>query len=197
MTGVVVHQEAVSAAGCVTLIDTYNACAPYSAHSDQHRNPVVAWPAARMDSVGNTAMIAAVRRCQTLTATAFEQQLYPETAILAALGDGQGHVAHADNEQLTDGAWVPNHTPQRDFAGILYLNSAFTGGQLRFPDRGREHQPIEGMYVTFPCTRDFVHEVTPVGQGRRYSLAVWFTTRPEHASSPLRWALGEAGAQHG
>ena len=50
---------------------------------------------------------------------------------------GDRHVRHADRERRTaDGGWEPNHTPYRDYTGIVYLNSEnahFSGGVLRPP----------------------------------------------------------------
>jgi len=177
----------IDARTCGLLVDAYDSCAPYSMARDQHGNPIVHWSHPYLSGSAATTVLEAVRRCQRLTAGAFHlEPLYPETVLLAALSDGQGHVAHADNERRIGDEWVPNHTPQRNFAGILYLNSGFEGGELRFEgDEPRIFRPAEGLYVSFPCDRHFVHEVTPVERGRRYSLALWYTRLYESANHRL------------
>lgn len=179
---------------CAQFAEAYDACARPSALTDHHGNPLVNWNEARLTEATASAILTTIGRLRDVTAAAFaESALHPETALIARLNDGQGHIAHADNEQLVNGRWVANHTPHRDYVGLLYLNSDFTGGELRFPGNPVESpvRPEEGLYVSFPCTRDFLHEVTEVERGRRYTLAVWFTRRLEHADVALSWLVGE------
>lgn len=177
---------------CSLLMNAYDLCAPYSSFHDQHGNPLIQWSDQHMNPAATIAFISAVKRCYRLTEQAFQcQRIYPETAILAVLGEGQGHEAHADNEKLIGGMWVPNHTPNRHFAGILYLNSNLGGGELYFTDRSGLIQPNEGLYVSFPCNRNFVHEVKSVSYGRRFSVALWFTTKRHYANFPLLYTIDE------
>ena len=113
--------------------------------------------------------------------------LYIEYTLLSAMSAGDRHVMHADREmQRSDGRWVPNHTPHREYTGIVYLNSMgshFTGGMLSFGELGEEIMPLAGRLVAFGCDRRYRHEVTPVSAGTRYSLACWLTSsspRAEH-----------------
>jgi 2OG-Fe(II) oxygenase superfamily len=114
-----------------------------------------------------------------------EQPLYPEYTVLSAMRVGDRHTRHADRERRTaDGGWEPNHTPYRDYTGIVYLNtqgSQFSGGLLLFPGLGREIRPRSGQLVAFGCDRRYEHEVTPVGAGARYSMSSWFTSFPARA----------------
>jgi predicted 2-oxoglutarate/Fe(II)-dependent dioxygenase YbiX len=91
------------------------------------------------------------------------------------------HIAHADNERIEHGRWVPNHTPQRDYTGLAYLNDDFTGGELVFPDLDVVIVPKAGLLVVFPSDHEFVHAVPKVLSGKRYSLPVWFTVNPAKA----------------
>jgi hypothetical protein len=101
--------------------------------------------------------------------------LFIESLFLAALLKGGFHEAHADNERYVRDKWVPNHTPQRDYTAILYLNSDFGGGELCFPQHNLSISPNRGSLVAFPCTGDFIHAVHRVSRGIRYSMPVWFT----------------------
>lgn len=98
-----------------------------------------------------------------------------ESLFLAALREGGFHDAHADNEKYVSGKWMPNHTPQRDYTAIVYLNSDFSGGDLWFPQHNVCISPKCGLLVAFPSSGDFVHGVDRVSRGTRYSLPVWFT----------------------
>lgn len=112
-------------------------------------------------------------------------ETFVEWIGVAGLGVGGYHTPHADNAKLAEDGrtWVPNHTPQRSFSSLLYLNRDFEGGDLQFinPRSGkvlRSIRPTTGLLVAFPSTKDFVHQVTPVTSGVRYSMPVWFTQDP-------------------
>jgi len=108
-------------------------------------------------------------------------ELFVEAFFIACLLSGDSHIAHADNEQRKRGRWVPNHTPQRDYTGLAYLNDNFTGGELVFPDREVVIIPKPGLLVGFPSNHKFVHAVPKVRSGKRYSLPIWFTVDPAKA----------------
>ena len=55
---------------------------------------------------------------------------------------------------------------QRGITAILYLNSNFAGGEIRFPKQGLELRPSAGLLVIFPSNRNFPHEVKPILRGR-------------------------------
>jgi hypothetical protein len=101
--------------------------------------------------------------------------LFVESVFIACLLPGDSHIPHADNERREHGRWLPNHTPQRDYTGLVYLNDNFTGGELVFPDRDVVIIPKPGLFVGFPSNHKFVHAVPNVLSGKRYSLPVWFT----------------------
>jgi hypothetical protein len=111
-----------------------------------------------------------------------ESPLYVESTLLSAMHLGDRHSLHADRELLSEGgSWVPNHTPYRDYTGIIYLNSMdrdFSGGLLRFSELDVSIMPITGRLVAFECDRRYRHEVTEVIAGTRYSLSCWLTSSP-------------------
>ncbi|PYN82814.1 MAG: hypothetical protein DMD96_04695 [Candidatus Rokuibacteriota bacterium] len=124
------------------------------------------------------------------------QERYPtptalavDLTLLSEMSPGDSHPLHSDNErQDPAGKWIPNHTPWREFAAVVYLNTCgadYTGGELRFPPLAVEVSPRAGLLVGFPCHRAYQHEVIPVVQGLRYSLSLWTTTDSRHVE---RWS---------
>ena len=107
---------------------------------------------------------------------------YLESTLLSAMHVGDRHALHADRELLSeDGSWMPNHTPHRDYTGLIYLNSMdhdFSGGLLHFSELDVSIMPVTGRLVAFECDRRYRHEVTPVITGTRYSLSCWLTSSP-------------------
>jgi len=123
-----------------------------------------------------------VLRCKAkIEADLGASELFVESFFVACLLAGDSHIPHADNEQREHGRWVSNHTPQRDYTGLVYLNDNFTGGELVFPDRDVVMIPKPGLLVGFPSNHKFVHAVPKVLSGKRYSLPVWFTVNPAKA----------------
>ena len=114
-----------------------------------------------------------------------EKPCYVEFTLLTEMRAGDCHILHADNQrQESNGEWVPNHTPWRDYTAILYLNNYekdFRGGLVRFPSLGQEVAPERGLLIGFPCGHRYQHEVTMVQEGCRYALSMWLTLRPESA----------------
>ena len=94
-----------------------------------------------------------------------------ETLRVCHMAVGQFHVPHRDRERWDGTAWVPNHTPNRWNAALIYLNEDIEGGQLVFDDFGLIVTPKIGLAVVFPAT--VTHHVTPVTSGVRLSLAAW------------------------
>lgn len=80
---------------------------------------------------------------------------------------------HADAEHL-DG--TPHPFAYRTYATITYLNADFDGGNIVFPTHNNLSPKIEpGMLVVFPCTLDYLHGVSKVTSGTRYTIAGFFT----------------------
>jgi predicted 2-oxoglutarate/Fe(II)-dependent dioxygenase YbiX len=179
----------LAAGECALLRDSYDRNIGKSEDNDYS-----GWPVLRLrhfvsevrDVVGKCvgeAVRAAVRL--NLAAGFNHSPAYPETIILTAMGPGGYHVAHADNvERNAAGEWVPNHTPRRTHTAMVYLSTEgvdFTGGDLVFADNGVIVQPKTGLLVVFPSDGDHVHEVLPVGDGKRYALSIWLTDKADRA----------------
>ena len=80
---------------------------------------------------------------------------------------------HADAEN-PDGSTHP--FPYRNFAAVIYLNDNYSGGQIYFPTL-ENYQPVvtPGTLVIFPGTLEYLHGVTKIRSGTRYTIAGFFT----------------------
>lgn len=65
----------------------------------------------------------------------------------------------------------------RDISVLLYLNDAFKGGGLTFPDLKLHLQPKPGMLVAFPSHSGYKHGADPTEDGLRYAMVTWASVR--------------------
>lgn len=63
-----------------------------------------------------------------------------------------------------------NHLPV-----LIYLNSDYEGGEIRFEAHNISIKPNVGDFIVFPGNLHYPHEVTKVLSGTRYTLPIWFT----------------------
>lgn len=83
---------------------------------------------------------------------------------------GQLQNPHADKE-LHDGAdaGLPNDFPNYDLSSLFYLNEDYEGGELYFPLQGVKFKPKKGAAYFFPGDKEFIHGVTEIKSGLRYT----------------------------
>lgn len=94
-----------------------------------------------------------------------------DCGIVVKMSEGAAHARHADAE-LEDGS--PNHTPHRKHVGLLYLSEwgqDHDGGILEVA--GMTIPASTGLLASFPSTKDYMHEVSRITSGWRWSLNVW------------------------
>ncbi|WP_171026517.1 prolyl hydroxylase family protein [Mesorhizobium comanense] len=103
------------------------------------------------------------------------QALYSDTAQLVFWPKGMELTPHADNLN-PDGQ--PNATPHRCYSSLLYLNDDYEGGETYFPGIGVRVKPETGLMLIFGSGADYVHGVSKVTSGSRYTYAGWFTFDP-------------------
>lgn len=85
---------------------------------------------------------------------------------------------HADAEN-PDGSYHPFH--YRNFAAVTYLNTDFEGGNIFFPPFNNLCPEVKpGMLVSFPGTLEYLHGVSKVTRGTRYTIAGFFTFNPDY-----------------
>ena len=162
---------------CFWLITLYQQLSKLPCPTDYNSRALVSyWAVKKHYEQDADTFKSIVVRCQE---TIDIPELFVESFFLASMIPGDDMVAHADSEKEEHGRWVPNHTPQRDHTGILYLNDGVVGGELVV--NGQIIPPREGLLVSFPANHEYAHEVKKVISGNRYSLPIWFTKNPARA----------------
>ena len=83
---------------------------------------------------------------------------------------------HADKE-ITSGpdAGKPNAFPNYDIASIFYFNDNYEGGELFFPLQGLKFKPKAGSAYFFPGDKNYIHGVTEVTSGFRFTSPFFWT----------------------
>jgi hypothetical protein len=86
---------------------------------------------------------------------------------------------HSDNSDLNGN---PSAWEVSKFVCLLYLNSDYDGGELKFRDHDITIKPEAGILVTFPGGIDNVHAVTEVKNGTRHTIgAFWDYLEAEYS----------------
>ena len=80
---------------------------------------------------------------------------------------GNGQTPHAD-KQNNDG--TPNLYPQNDIASLIYINDDYEGGEIYFPNQEFKLKPLKNSLVFFPGDINFLHGVTTITEGIRYTI---------------------------
>jgi hypothetical protein len=183
LSRILVSENTLSLKECTFLIDLYDRYSELSLQRDYSGRPLLHYYTLRdVDSESASWVHGVSLRCkEKIEADLRAPELFVESVFLACLWTGDSHIPHADNERKEHGRWLPNHTPQREYTALVYLNDNFTGGELVFPDRDVVIIPKPGLFVGFPSNHEFVHTVPNVLSGKRYSLPVWFTMDSEKA----------------
>jgi hypothetical protein len=180
---ILVSEDTLSLKECTYLIALYDRYSELSPTRDYSGRPLLHYYSLRdVDSESASWVYGVSLRCkEKIEVDLRTPELFVESVFLPCLLPGDSHIPHADNERREYGRWLPNHTPQRDYTGLVYLNDNFTGGELVFPDRDVVIFPKPGLFVGFPSNHEFVHAVPNVLSGKRYSLPVWFTMNSAEA----------------
>jgi 2OG-Fe(II) oxygenase superfamily len=174
---ILISGNTLSLKECAFLIDLYDRYSELSPTRDYSGRPLLHYyNLLDVDSESASRVHGVSLRCkEKIEVDLRTPELFVESVFLACLWPGDSHIPHSDNQQREHGRWLPNHTPQRDYTVLVYLNDNFTGGELVFPDREVVVIPKPGLFVGFPSNHKFVHAVPNVLSAKRYSLPVWFT----------------------
>jgi hypothetical protein len=98
-----------------------------------------------------------------------------EAPLIGCYGAGDGWFRrHRDNTSRSNA--------HRQFAISVNLNEDYDGGEVRFPEFGRElYRPVMGGAVVFSCS--LLHEALPVTRGRRLGAFTFLSTSGPAAST--------------
>lgn len=106
----------------------------------------------------------------------FKVDAVPTSPALVRWLPGQLQMPHADKE-LHEGEdrGKPNDFPYYDIAGLFYLNDDYEGGELYFPEQGIQFKPKAGAAYFFPGDMNYIHGVTEITSGIRYTCPFFWT----------------------
>jgi hypothetical protein len=118
-----------------------------------------------------------VQSVKTEAEESFGLSLLPENGYsITSYVDGDELPEHYDGYGSLP---TPNGNPKREISSVLYLNEDFDGGEICFPNQGINLKPKPGMLAIFPANQEFVHFVTRVNSGFRYTVPqFWSIDRP-------------------
>ena len=92
-----------------------------------------------------------------------------DALLIMRWDEGDVLTPHYDDRNM-DG--TPNATSWREWAGVLYLNDDFIGGEIHLPELEVQYKPRTGSFCFFPASS--LHGVRRVQKGVRYTCAQWF-----------------------
>lgn len=106
----------------------------------------------------------------------FKVDAFPTSPALVRWLPGQRQEPHADKElHIGDNKGKPNDFPYYDLAGLFYLNDDYEGGELYFPNQGIQFKPKAGAAYFFPGDMNYIHGVTEITSGIRYTCPFFWT----------------------
>jgi hypothetical protein len=117
-----------------------------------------------------------VGRLKTEVDSFFSVNAMPTSPAMVRWLPGQLQMPHADKE-LHEGpdAGKPNDFPYYDIAGLFYVNDDYEGGELYFPNQGISFKPKAGAAYFFPGDKNYIHGVSEVISGTRYTVPFFWT----------------------
>jgi hypothetical protein len=129
-SGILVLEDILCLRECRFLIALYDRYSELACSRDYNCRPLLDYYTLRgVDSESASWVNSITLRCkEKIEVHLSTRELFVESCFVACISSGDSHIAHADNERREEGRWVPNHTPQRDYTGLVYLNDGFTGG---------------------------------------------------------------------
>lgn len=121
-------------------------------------------------------IVGLVERLKPIIEEFYSVKAQPTGQTIVRWLPGQYQMPHADKE-LHDGpdAGLPNDFPWYDLASLFYLNDDYEGGELYFPKQGIQFKPKRGAAYFFPGDKNFIHGVTEIKNGIRYTCPFFWT----------------------
>ena len=103
----------------------------------------------------------------------YDTMIYMDYWDIVKWDVGQSMVYHADN--VDENRKPFDYCGWRTHSAILYLNDNYKGGETMFRDQNVKIYPETGKLLMFPAGYDYTHGVCEVTEGKRYTIALWFT----------------------
>jgi hypothetical protein len=114
----------------------------------------------------------------------FNVDALPTSPAMVRWLPGQLQMPHADKELHTGpDAGKPNDFPHYDIAGLFYVNDDYEGGELYFPEQNIKFKPKKGAAYFFPGDKNYIHGVSEIISGIRYTVPFFWTIVAHKAKS--------------
>jgi hypothetical protein len=145
--------------------------------ADYWANRVATYPTIQKSSLEVPVIIEKmVRRLKIEVDKFFSVDADPTSPAMVRWLPGQLQMPHADKELHTGpDAGKPNDFPYYDLAGLFYINDDYEGGELYFPNQGIQFKPKAGAAYFFPGDKNYIHGVTEIKSGIRYTVPFFWT----------------------
>jgi predicted 2-oxoglutarate/Fe(II)-dependent dioxygenase YbiX len=102
----------------------------------------------------------------------FNVQVSVRPPVIMKWRPGIEQRPHAD-KQLNDGR--PNAFVNYDINSLFYYNDDFDGGELYYPQHEISVKPRPGLAVIHPGDVNYLHGVTMIEKGYRYTTPSFYT----------------------
>ena len=102
----------------------------------------------------------------------YSLRLSPRPPVIMKWRPGIEQRPHAD-KQLNNGE--PNAFVDYDLNSLFYYNEDFEGGELYYPQHDMTIKPKPGLAVAHPGDVNYLHGVTLVTKGHRYTTPSFYT----------------------
>lgn len=117
-----------------------------------------------------------VERLRPIIEDFYKVKIVPTGSAIVRWLPGQYQAPHADKElHEGDNAGKPNDFPYYDLASLFYINDDYEGGELYFPLQDIIIKPKKGAAYFFPGDRNFIHGVSVIKSGIRYTSPLFWT----------------------
>jgi hypothetical protein len=122
-------------------------------------------------------------RAEIVGAYGLTRPLFADTLQIVRWPEGYEQQPHADSENP---GGVEHPYSWRSYASLIYLNNDFEGGRIYFPNQRLTPAIKPGMLVFFPGTLEYLHGVSKIITGERFTVASFWTFDPDrHDGLPV------------
>jgi hypothetical protein len=115
-----------------------------------------------------------INKMQLVLEDIYTVELSPRPPVIMKWRPGIEQRPHAD-KQLNIGE--PNAFVDYDLNSLFYYNDNFEGGELYYPQHGISIKPKPGLAVAHPGDVNYLHGVTMVTEGYRYTTPSFYAIK--------------------
>jgi hypothetical protein len=124
------------------------------------------------DEVAASIILFANIRCEEIIKDKYkDKEVFPDLLQIVRWFPGMRQPPHADDMTNTEVKGLEH----RKYGSIIYLNDDYGGGKTFYPQHNFEITPKKGRLAIHPGTPDYMHGVSEVKNGIRYTIASFWT----------------------